>query len=113
SKYLIKARSSDKSVGEEKCRLFGRWGGACFVYPRFSFVSSRIIQKKKHWLAQELGYSDLKALSPHWWFHFGKRLSEVVMPHDFYKVGPPECRVFDGVGLRAVVADWPFSGEEF
>jgi hypothetical protein len=109
-KYLTKARGTDKCVGEEKCRLFGKWGRVCFMYPGFSFLSSRIIQKKKQWLAELLGYSDaseLRKLTPHWWFHFGESLRAVVMERDFYMVGPPNCRVFDGPGLRTYTEDWP------
>jgi hypothetical protein len=47
-----------------------------------------------------------KALGPHWWFHFGKALCEVIMPTDFYKIGPPHSRHFDDVGLRALEKDW-------
>src|SRR5205823_170003 len=87
----------------------GVWGGVRFVHSRFTFVSSRIIQKKKQWLAQELDYSDaseLRKLSKHWWFHFGKALSEVIMPDDFYRIGPPGDRKLDGVGLNAMAHDW-------
>jgi hypothetical protein len=114
SKYLTNARPSEKPVGEEKSRLFGIWGGVRFVHPRFSFLSSRIIQKRKQWLAEKLGYSDaseLRKLSPHWWFHFGKSLCEVVMPADFYKIGSLDCRYLDDVGLRAIENDWLAWGE--
>ncbi len=113
TKYLAKALSSEKQAGEEKCRLFGVWGGIRFVHSRFSFVSSRIIQKKKEWFAREMNYSDaseLKRLSKHWWFHFGKALSDVMMPMDFYKIGLPQNRRFDDRGLRALERDlgtWP------
>jgi hypothetical protein len=108
TKYLAKAFSSEKVVGEEKCRLFGVWGGVRFVHSRFSFVSSRIIQKKKQWFAEQMLYSDaseLTKLSKHWWFHFGKALSEVVMPEDFYKVGPVDDRKLDDVGFNAMARD--------
>ncbi len=109
TKYLTKALGSEKAVGEEKCRLFSVWGGVRFVHSRFSFLSSRIIQKRKQWLTEQLGYSDtseLKKLSQHWWFHYGKALCDVIMPEDFYKVGPPGNRQFDDVGLRAWERDW-------
>src|SRR5882724_6506445 len=87
TKYLTKSLSSEKSFGEEKCRLFGVWGGLRFVHWRFTFLSSRIIQKRKQWLAQMLELPDetqlAKSLGPRWWFHFGKALCEVVMPADF------------------------------
>ena len=109
TKYLTKAFGSDKMLGEEKCRLFGVWGGVRFVHWRFTFISSRIIQKRKQWLAEQLEYSDpseLKKLSKHWWFHFGKALCEVIMPSDFYKVGAADDRHFDNLGLRALENDW-------
>ena len=109
TKYLTKALGSEKAAGEEKCRLFGVWGSVRFVHSRFTFLSSRIIQKRKQWLAEQLEYSDpseLKKLSPHWWFHFGKTLLEVIMPEDFYKVGPSDDRRFDDLGLRAFEHDW-------
>ncbi|HYR22288.1 MAG TPA: hypothetical protein VEP30_05120 [Chthoniobacterales bacterium] len=109
TKYLTKALGSEKASGEEKCRLFSVWGGVRFVHSRFTFLSSRIIQKRKQWLAEELEYSDpseLKKLSPHWWFHFGKALCEVIMPEDFYKIGPPGNRQFDELGLRTLQRDW-------
>jgi hypothetical protein len=108
TKYLAKAFSSEKLFGEERCRLFGVWGGVRFVRSRFSFVSSRIIQRKKEWFAAQMGYSDaseLAKLSKHWWFHLGKPLSEVVMPEDFYKVGPAENRMFDDIGFNALAHD--------
>ena len=80
------------------------WGGVRFAHPKFTFLSSRIVQKRKQWLAQVLELSDetrlAAALGPHWWFHFSKSLSEVVLPVDFYKVGTPDNRVFDQLGLR-------------
>jgi len=109
TKYLTKSLGSEKASGEEKCRLFSVWGGVRFVHSRFTFLSSRIIQKRKQWLAEELGYSDpseLKKLSAHWWFHFGKALCEVIMPEDFYKIGPPGNRQFDELGLRTLQRDW-------
>jgi hypothetical protein len=91
-------------------RLFGVWGGVRFVYRRFTFLSSRIIQKRKQWLAEMLELPDetwiAKSLGPRWWFHFGKALGEVIMSDDFYKVGPPNDRDFDELGLRALEGDW-------
>ncbi len=108
--YLAATFSSEKPVGQEKCRLFSIWGGVRFVYSRFTFVSSRIIQKRKQWLAEMLELPDetciAKMLGPRWWFHFGKALCEVIMPEDFYKVGPPDDRHFDELGLRALERDW-------
>ena len=58
TKYLGKAFGSEKAEGEEKCRSFGVWGGVRFVHSQFSFVSSRILRRKKAWLARELNISD-------------------------------------------------------
>jgi hypothetical protein len=114
TKYLAKSLGSEKCAGEEKCRLFGVWGGVRFAYARFTFLRSRITQKRKQWLAEVLelpGESKLgEALGARWWFHFGKALSEVVMPEDFYKVGPAKKRQFDELGLAALERDrasWP------
>ena len=108
--YLAAAFNSEKPAGEEKRRLFSVWGGIRFVYPRFTFLSSRIIQKRKQWLAEMLELPDetciAKMLGQRWWFHFGKALCEVIMPEDFYKMGPPNDRRFDEVGLRALQHDW-------
>jgi hypothetical protein len=114
--YLAGAFGSEKPIGQERRRLFSVWGGVRFVYPRFSFFSSRIIQKRKQWLAEMLELPDetciAKSLGPRWWFHFGKALCEVIMPEDFYKVGPPDDRHFDELGLRALESDWAaWSGE--
>jgi hypothetical protein len=110
TKYLTKSLGSEKSFGEEKCRLFGVWGGVRFVHSRFTFLSSRIIQKRKQWLAEMLELADethlAKSLGPHWWFHFGRALCEVIMPEDFYKVGPPENRKVDDLGGRSLARDW-------
>jgi hypothetical protein len=114
TKYLTKAVGSEKAVGDEKCRLFGAWGGVRFVYSRFSFLSSRIVQKRKQWLAQELELGDAvnlpQVLGRHWWFHFGTALCEVIMPQDFYKVGPQCDLRWDRIGLDAYARDcaaWP------
>ena len=110
TKYLAKSLASEKCSGEEKCRLFGVWGEIRFVHPRFTFLTSRIIQKRKQWLAEVLELTDetklAEALGAHWWFYFGKALSEVIMPEDFYKVGPAEKRQLDDLGLRALEHDW-------
>jgi hypothetical protein len=109
TKYLTKAVGSEKCLGEERCRLFGVWGGVRFVYPRFTFLSSRIIQRRKQWLAETLGFSDaseLRHLSPHWWFHLGGALCEVVMPPEFYQVGEPGNLKWNNLGLNAFGQDW-------
>ena len=110
TKYLAKSLGSEKCFGEEKCRLFGMWGGVRFAHSRCSFLTSRIVQKRKQWLAEMLEIPDethlANVLGTHWWFHFGKALCEVIMPEDFYKVGPPTNRQFDDIGLRALERDW-------
>lgn len=110
TKYLAKAFDSEKAVGEEKCRLFGTWGGQRFVYPGFVFLSSRITQKRKEWLAETLHLDDpcqLKImLGRHWWFHFGTALSEVILPADFYKVGDVREKRWDSLGWNACARDW-------
>jgi len=114
TKYLTKAVASEKNTGDEKCRLFGVWGGVRFVHSRFSFLSSRIVQKRKQWLAEALELEDSaqlrQVLGPHWWFHFGAALCEVIMPSGFYKVGPEHDRCWDTIGLKAYARDcaaWP------
>ncbi len=112
TKYLTKAVGSQKMPGEERCRLFGVWGGVRFVYPGFTFLSSRIIQKRKRFFAELLEYeteAELKLLSPHWWFHFGEALQDVIMPEDYYKVGPAGARYFDLLGLREWQSNWGYS----
>ena len=110
TKYLTKSFVSAKMVGEEKGRLFGVWGRIRFAYPKFTFLTARIIQKKKRWLALVLELPDetslSKALGPLWWFHVGDSLRRTIMPVDFYKVGPPGNLEFDSVGLKAWRADW-------
>jgi hypothetical protein len=110
TKYLTKAVASEKAAGDEKCRLFGSWGGMRFVYPRFSFLSSRIVQKRKVWLADALELqspAEIPAmLGAHWWYHFGAALREVIMPAEFYQVGPSDNLRWDEIGLRALARDW-------
>jgi len=110
TKYLTKALPSEKRAGDEKCRLFGVWGGVRFVHSRFSFLSSRIVQKRKVWLAEALelqGPAELpRILGVHWWFHFGAALCEVIMPVEFYMVGPSGNMVWDDIGLKALARDW-------
>jgi hypothetical protein len=55
---LAKSFGTEKAEGEEKCRLFGIWGGVRFVHSQFSFVSSRILRRKKAWLAGQLNIND-------------------------------------------------------
>lgn len=77
---------------------------------RLSFLSSRIVQKRKAWLAEALELrspAELpQMLGVHWWFHFGMALCEVIMPPEFYMVGPRERMVWDDIGLKALARDW-------
>lgn len=108
-KYLVKVRGSDKSEGEEKCRLFGVWGGVRYVVTPFSFVRARIIRKRKAWLAAEMGlgcYGDFKVvLGTHWWHHLSGLLLEVVMPVEYYQIPQDGTLVWDEIGIKAYEAD--------
>ena len=109
-KYLTKARGSDKSEGEEKCRLFGIWGGVRFVTTPFSYTRSRILRKRKAWLAAEMGIecygSFLVVFGPHWWHHFGAALSDVVMPIEYYQLLQVDGQLgWDDLGFKAYCAD--------
>jgi hypothetical protein len=108
-KYLVKVRGSDKSEGEEKCRLFGVWGGVRYVITPFSFVRSRILRKRKAWLAAEMGiecYADFKiVLGKRWWHHVGSLLLEVVLPAEYYQVLSDGVLEWDDIGTKAYAAD--------
>jgi len=111
TKYLTKTFGSGKLLGEERCRLFSPWGPVRFVHRRFSFLSSRIVQKKKQWLAQVLDLSDetclASAVGRRWWLAIRDSLSQLIMPAEFYMIGPDCNRDFDSIGLRACQIDWP------
>ena len=100
---------SDKSEGEEKCRLFGKWGGVRYVVTPFSFVRARILRKRKAWLAAEMGvecYDQFKVvLGSHWWHHLGHVLLEVIMPIEYYQVPRDGILVLDDIGTKAYEAD--------
>jgi hypothetical protein len=103
TKYLTKAVGSEKAFGEGKCRLFGVWGRMRFVRSRFSFLSSRIIQKRKEWLIRDLGFTDAAELTkavPHWWFHLGRALDDVIMPVEYYQVARNGTLTFDELGWK-------------
>lgn len=106
---MVKVRGSDKSEGEEKCRLFGVWVGVRYVVTPFSFVRARIIRKRKAWLAAEMGiecYDQFKVvLGSHWWHHVGGSLLEVVMPVEYYQVPRDGVLVWDEIGTKAYEAD--------
>ena len=99
--------------------LFGVWGRMRFVHSRFTFLSSRIVQKRKQWLAMELEIGEATELSrvlgKQWWFHFGRALCEVIMPLDFYMVGSEGARRWDDLGLKTLARDcaaWPGAPSE-
>jgi len=111
TKYLTKTFGSGKVFGEEKCRLFSPWGRVRFVHRRFSFLSSRIVQKKKQWLAQALDLRNetylASALGVQWWLAIRDSLSQVIMPAEFYMIRSGGDLDFDSIGLRACQTDWP------
>src|SRR5262249_28160629 len=111
TKYLTKAFGSGKLFGEEKCRLFSSWGRVRFVHRRFSFLSSRIVQRKKKWLAHVLDLPDethlAAALGTRWWLVIREPLGQLVMPAKFYMIGCDAKLDFDSIGLHACQADWP------
>ena len=54
----------------------------------------------------DLGFLDaneLKRALPHWWFHLGKALSDVIMPVEYYKVEQNGVIDFDEIGLNEYV----------
>ena len=109
TKYITKHRNTEKQEGEEKCRLFGAWGGVRTVHSRFSWVSSRIIRKRKAWLAAEFEITDddgfKRMFGPHWWFHLSRDLMDVIMPVEYYQV-PKDGRMdFDDLGFKAYCDD--------
>jgi hypothetical protein len=117
TKYLGKAFGSEKAEGEEKCRLFGVWGAVRFVHSQFSFVSSRMLRRKKAWLADRLNileYDEFKQLyGPHWWHFLGPALRDVILPEDEYKVLVDGKLVWDTLGALAYAEDITrFSGSE-
>jgi len=108
-KSLVKVRGSYKSEGEEKCRLFGVWGGVRYVVTPFSFVRSRILRKRKAWLAAEMGvecYAEFKVVfGPHWWHHLGPALLDVVMPVEYYQIPKDGVLDWDDLGFKAYCHD--------
>ena len=102
TKYLGKALVSDKAEGEEKCKLFGIWGGVRFVYSRFDWVSNRILRRRKAWLAADsdcVSEDEFRAMfGPRWWRFLGPLLINVIMPKEYYQVRCGEGLSFDEVG---------------
>jgi hypothetical protein len=102
TKYLGKALVSNKSEGEEKCRLFGIWGGVRFVYSKFDWVSNRILRKRKAWLAADSGLQSeeefRRMFGAGWWHFLGHELMNVVMPVEYYQIRRNGELVFDELG---------------
>ena len=102
TKYLGKAFGSEKTFGEEKCRLFGVWGGVRFVHSQFDWVSNRIIRKRKMWLAATAGvdgFEGFRALyGPRWSFVIGEALMKVILPVEFYQVKKVDRYEWDDLG---------------
>ncbi len=77
---------------------------------RSRFLCSRVVQKRKAWLAEALELrspAEIPAmLGAHWWFYFGPALREVVMPAEFYQVGSAGNLKWDEIGLKAWARDW-------
>lgn len=109
TKYLAKAMSSEKSEGEEKCRLFGIWGKVRFVNSKFCWVNSRIIEKRKEWLAADSHLADKSQIKQmfgsHWWHHLGNALLNVIMPVEYYQIMQDGELVWDDLGRTAYEAD--------
>jgi hypothetical protein len=117
TKYLSKGFSTEKAAGEEKCRLFGVWGGVRFVHSQLSFVRSRILRRKIGWLADRLNimeYDEFKELyGPHWWHFLRPALLDVILPEDEYKVLVDGKLVWDTIGALAYSQDISqFSGSD-
>jgi hypothetical protein len=102
TKYLGKALGSGKCDGEEKCRLFGIWGGVRFVFSKFDWVSNRILRKRKAWLAVDSGLHSeeefRQMFGTHWWRFLGAELMNVIMPVEYYQIRRNGELVFDEVG---------------
>ena len=102
TKYLGKALISEKAAGEERCRLFGVWGGVRFVSARFDWVSNRIMRRRKAWLATTAGLADLEGFKAlygnRWWLVIGDALLKVILPEQYYQVLGDGVYEWDDVG---------------
>lgn len=109
TKYLGKALVSDKAEGEEKCKLFGVWGGVRFVYSRFDWVSNRLLRRRKAWLAADSdcrSEDEFRAMFGSCWWHFlGSALMNVILPKEYYQVRCGDGLIFDEVGWWHYQAD--------
>jgi hypothetical protein len=107
--YLGKALFSEKTVGEEKARLFGMWGCVRSAYSRFDWVSGRIVRKKKAWLSWAHGFVGEDDFSlrygNRWWFRLGEPLMRVVLPEHWYQIRR-NCELeWDDLGRQAYQND--------
>jgi hypothetical protein len=102
TKYLGKALVSDKAEGEEKCKLFGIWGGVRFVYSRFDWVSNRILRRRKASLAADsdcASEDEFRAMfGGGRWPFLGPALMNVIMPKEYYQVRCGDELSFDELG---------------
>jgi hypothetical protein len=110
-KYLAKAHGSVKSVGEERCRLFGVWGTKRWCCPKFCWVSSRVFRRRLSWYAREVGLEDVteigRLLRRDWWFRLREPLLRVVLPLEYYQMwdcGSQSYR-WDDIGFCAYCED--------
>jgi hypothetical protein len=102
TKYLGKALVSEKAGGEERCKLFGIWGGVRFAYSRFDWVSNRILRRRKAWLAADcdcVSEDQFRAMfGSRWWCVLGPDLMNAIMPIEYYQVPKNGGMVFDDLG---------------
>ena len=107
--YLGKALLSEKTIGEEKARLFGMWGCVRSAYSRFDWVSGRIVRKKKAWLGWAHGLEGEDAFSQRygnrWWFRLGEALMRVILPEEWYQLRRGGGLEWDDVGRQAYQSD--------
>jgi hypothetical protein len=108
-KYLTKTIENSESEDERRTRRFGVWGGVRFVRTPFSFVRSRMIRKRKAWLAEAFDITDNEGFKwmfgEYWWFHLSPALLEVILPLEFYKVPKDGGLDFDDIGFKAYLED--------
>jgi len=109
TKYLTKSLLSEKGFGEEKCRLFGVWGGVRFVYSQFDWVRNRIFRKRKLWLSRVSGCDDVAGFNRlydnRWWFVIGEALMNVILPIEYYQVLGENGYQWDELGWSAYQED--------
>jgi hypothetical protein len=110
-KYLAKAHGSSKSIGEERCRLFGTWGTKRWCCSKFSWVSGHIFRKRLRWCATSLGVGNIgdieNLLGRNWWGRLREPLLRVVLPVKHYQVWDRKsgAYIWDDIGFRAYCSD--------